>query len=59
MIDLEFYEAPTPVFLAGKNREGWFTNDDLVAQLEKVMPLIEKLHQNKQLVFAFDNSIIK
>ena len=46
------------IFLAGnKNREGWFTNDDLVAQLQKIMPLIEKLHPNTKVVFAFDNSM--
>jgi hypothetical protein len=57
MSDEELGLQSYQIFLAGKNREGWFTNDDLVAQLQKIMPLIEKLHPNKQLVFAFDNSM--
>ena len=44
-------------FKAGKNREGWFTNDDLVKQLKLAMPLFRKLHPDKHLIFAFDNSM--
>ena len=44
-------------FKAGKNREGWFTNDDLVKQLNACMPMMRKLHPNMDLVFAFDNSM--
>lgn len=45
------------LFEAGKNREGWFTNDDLVAQCQQCFPLFEKIHPNCDLVFGFDNSM--
>ena len=45
------------LFLAGKNREGWFTNDDLIEQTKKLFPLFEKLHPNCDLLFGFDNSM--
>jgi hypothetical protein len=44
-------------FKAGKNREGWFTNEDLVKQLNTCMPMMRKLHPNADLIFAFDNSM--
>ena len=45
------------LFKAGKHRDGWFTNDDLVAQLQLASPLFEERHPGCQLVFAFDNSM--
>lgn len=44
-------------FEAGKNREGWFTNNDLVNQFNALIPLIKELHQNCEIVIAFDNSM--
>ena len=44
-------------FEAGKNRAGWFPNKDLVAQFNLLIPLIRKLHQNCEIVIAFDNSM--
>jgi hypothetical protein len=45
------------LFKAGKNRDGWFTNDDLAKQLQDtVLQLAEDLHPNCELCFAFDNS---
>jgi len=41
---------------AGSKRDGYFTNDDLVRQLEASMPFFQDLHKDKTLVFAFDNS---
>jgi hypothetical protein len=43
-------------FFAGKNRDGWFNNDDLVVQLESCFDMMEALHPGKKLLFAFDNS---
>lgn len=46
------------LFEAGVNRDGWFTNDDLIEQLQSaVIPLAKSLHPNKTLLFAFDNSM--
>jgi transposase len=45
------------LFEAGKNREGWFTNKDIVAQFEPLVPLIKSLHPDCEIVIAFDNSM--
>jgi len=44
-------------FEAGKNREGWFTNADLVLQLQKCDSLFKNLHPDCDIVIAFDNSM--
>lgn len=44
------------LFEAGKNRDGWFTNDDLINQLESCFDMMESIHEGKKLLFAFDNS---
>lgn len=41
---------------AGKNRDGWWTNEDLVKQLKKVIQIFEVLHPDCLALFAFDNS---
>jgi hypothetical protein len=40
----------------GKNRDGWWTMEKLIAQLDDVIPLFQHYHPDCQLVFAFDNS---
>ena len=45
------------LFKAGVNREGWFTNADLIKQYKTCLPLIEQLHPDMDLLFAFDNSM--
>ena len=45
------------LFEAGKNREGWFTNKDLVEQFDKLTPLIRRIHPESDIVIAFDNSM--
>jgi hypothetical protein len=40
----------------GKNADGYWTNKDLVEQLEIVIKIFEELHPNCKLLFAFDNS---
>ena len=44
-------------FEAGRNREGWFTNDHLVKQLLDTDPLIKKLHPDCELHYGFDQSM--
>ena len=43
-------------YCPGKNRDGWWTNADLVQQLEEVMSLFEAIHPDCELLFCFDNS---
>ena len=52
-LNLKSYQT----FLAGSHREGWFTNKDLIEQLQSIFPLVEKLHPGKSIVFGFDNSM--
>ncbi len=40
----------------GKNRDGFWTNENLVQQLEEVIPLFKSVHPDCELLFAFDNS---
>ena len=45
------------LFEAGKNLEGWFTNNDLVEQFNESTPLIRSLHPECDIFIAFDNSM--
>jgi hypothetical protein len=45
------------LFEAGIQRDGWFTNDDLVAQTKELIPLVKLLHPDCDILFAFDNSM--
>ena len=45
------------VFHAGKGREGWFTNEHLVQQLDDCAALIKQLHPGADIYDAFDNSM--
>ncbi len=40
----------------GKQRDGYWTNENLVEQLEEVIPLFKSVHPECELLFAFDNS---
>lgn len=45
------------MFKAGKNRDGYFDNDDLVEQVELSMDIFEeKTHGFKKALFLFDNA---
>jgi hypothetical protein len=46
---LEFMEP-------GKNADGYWGGRDVVLHLRKVVPMLQKIHPNKQLLFIFDNS---
>jgi hypothetical protein len=45
------------VFYAGKAREGWFTNDDLVKQFKRCALLLRQLHPDADIFVFFDNSM--
>jgi transposase len=45
------------LFEAGNNRDGWFTNDDLVQQFENCKDLFTSLHPNCKILVGFDNSM--
>jgi hypothetical protein len=45
------------VFKAGKNRDGYFDNDDLVKQVDNAIDIFEeKTHGFKKALFLFDNA---
>ncbi|KZV63088.1 hypothetical protein PENSPDRAFT_678122 [Peniophora sp. CONT] len=43
-------------FRAGQNREGYFTNEDIVAQAEKAMDILERDYPGERHVFVYDNA---
>jgi hypothetical protein len=45
-------------FKAEKSREGWFTNQDLVNQFNKIEQLIKDFHEDCDILITFDNSMI-
>jgi hypothetical protein len=47
-------ESAQVVFQAGKVREGYFTNDDIVAQVEHAMEILAKYYPNKDHVFVYN-----
>ena len=49
-------EAARVLFKAGKNWEGYFTNDDILNQANKAMDILEKNFQNEDHVLVFDNA---
>ena len=40
----------------GKNADGYWGGQDVVKHLQNVIPLLQQIHPNCQLVFVFDNS---
>lgn len=43
-------------FKAGKNHEGYFTNDDILEQAGKSMDILEKYYADEDHVLVFDNA---
>lgn len=43
-------------FKAGKNREGYFTNENILEQTQTAMDLANKLYPDDKHVFIFDNT---
>lgn len=49
-------EEARRLFKAGKNREGYFTNENILEQVEKAMNILEKSFPHDNHKFAFDNA---
>ncbi|KAG2056603.1 hypothetical protein BDR06DRAFT_981317 [Suillus hirtellus] len=43
-------------FKAGKNHEGYFTNQDILEQAQKSMDILEKYYTNENHILVFDNT---
>ncbi|SAM08083.1 hypothetical protein [Absidia glauca] len=54
--DLNNVKTSRQLFYPGVNREGYWQRDDMVKQLNEVIPLFEYLHPGCQGVFVFDQS---
>lgn len=49
-------EAARILFKAGVNREGYFTNADIITQVKRSMDILEKHYPHEDHVFIFDNA---
>ncbi|KAJ7614709.1 hypothetical protein DFH06DRAFT_1344041 [Mycena polygramma] len=49
-------EGMRVLFKAGKNREGYFTNEDVVKQTRHAMDILERDYPDEKHVFIFDNA---
>ncbi|KIK78536.1 hypothetical protein PAXRUDRAFT_16820 [Paxillus rubicundulus Ve08.2h10] len=49
-------ESARVLFKAGKSRDGYFTNDDIVAQARKAIKLIKEYFPDEDHVLVFDNA---
>jgi hypothetical protein len=49
-------EEARVLFKAGKNREGYFTNDDILNQANRAMDILEKYYPDEDHVLVFDNA---
>ncbi|KAH7904621.1 hypothetical protein BJ138DRAFT_1106667 [Hygrophoropsis aurantiaca] len=44
------------LFKAGKSRDGYFKNEDILAQTEKAMDILQKCYPDEDHIFVFDNA---
>jgi hypothetical protein len=49
-------ESARVLFKAGKNRDGYFTNTDVLDQATTAMDILEQYYPNEDHVFVFDNA---
>lgn len=49
-------ETARIIFKAGKNRDGYFTNESILKQVGKAMDILEKYYPQDKHVFIFDNA---
>lgn len=49
-------ESTRVLFKAGKGCDGYFTNDNVIAQVQKAMDILAKHYPNNDHVFVFDNA---
>lgn len=52
------YSDARVVFRAGKQREGYFSTQDVVKQLSRAIAIVKKMYPNEDHVFVFDNATI-
>lgn len=44
------------IFRPGKNREEYFTNEDILAQVEHTMAILGQYYPNEDHIFMYDNA---
>lgn len=49
-------ETAGVLFRAGKNREGYFTNDDILSQFETAVQIVKKYFPGDDHIFLYDNA---
>jgi len=49
-------ESACVLFKAGKGSDGYFTNDEIVAQVGNAMDILVKHYLNEEHIFMFDNA---
>jgi hypothetical protein len=49
-------ESARVLFRAGKNREGYFTNENILEQTQKAIDIAKKYYPDDEHVFVFDNA---
>ena len=49
-------ETARVIFKAGKARDGYFTNDDILEQTARAIDIVEKHYPNYEHIFVFDNA---
>jgi hypothetical protein len=49
-------ESARVLFKPGKNRDGYFTNEDIVKQVEATMDIVSRHYRDEDHVFVFDNA---
>jgi hypothetical protein len=49
-------ETAHVIFKAGKNRDGYFTNDDVLKQTDTAMDIVKKHYGDEEHKFVFDNA---
>ena len=52
----EQWKTSYKIITPGKNSDGYWTNGDLVKQLEDIDELVKHLHPDCEIVYLFDNS---
>jgi hypothetical protein len=49
-------ESTRVIFKAGKNRDGYFTNEEIIAHVTRAMDILERDYPDEDHVFIFDNT---
>jgi hypothetical protein len=49
-------ETARVLFQAGKNQEGYFTNEEILTHSTKAMDILTKHYPNKKHILVFDNA---